>query len=41
MTNKVMRRVFIQRYIDLGVPGGYDKCNFESAIRANEEIKEQ
>lgn len=31
MTSTVMRRVTKNRYVDLGVPGAYDRFNFEDA----------
>lgn len=31
MTQKVCQRVSKQKYIDLGIPGAYDKYNYETA----------
>lgn len=33
ITSKIIRRVNTQRFLDLGVPGGYEKFNYEDAIR--------
>jgi len=30
---KVIKRVNTQRFLDLGIPGGYEKFNYEDAIR--------
>ena len=33
ITNKIIKRVNTQRFLDLGVPGGYERFNYEDAIR--------
>lgn len=33
ITSKIIRRVNTQRFLDLGVPGGYEKFNYEDAIK--------
>ena len=35
ITSKIIKRVNTQRFLDLGVPGGYEKFNYEDAIRHN------
>lgn len=39
MNAKVIKKVVAQKFVDLGVPGAYDKFNFKEAIKHGENLK--